>query len=98
MPIPLGRYNSQEGMEATWYFESDVGNLESTTSLFNCTGQPAVSLPLCESATGLPMGIHLAGRFGREDVLIGLAAALEEARPWKDRLPAIHARHISGTP
>ena len=31
---------------------------------------------------GLPIGIHLAGRFGADDTLIGLAAEIERARPW----------------
>jgi amidase len=53
----------------------------------NATGQPAVSLPLCVSEEGLPIGIQLAAPFGREDLLIQVAAQLEEARPWADRRP-----------
>lgn len=56
---------------------------------FNATGQPAMSVPLCWSATGLPIGIHLAARFGEDETLMSLAADLERARPWFDRRPDI---------
>ena len=52
------------------------------TPLFNMTGQPAIALPLGRSATGLPLGMQFAGRFGREDVLLKLARQLERASPW----------------
>jgi amidase len=91
LPVRLGEYDPDAEVGVTWYYDSPVGNLESTTSLFNCTGQPAVSLPLGQSAHGLPIGVHLAGRFGAEATLLGLSAALEEAAPWRDRRPPIHA-------
>ena len=52
---------------------------------FNATGQPAMSVPLCWSDAGLPIGIHLAGRFGADETLMSLAADLERARPWFSR-------------
>lgn len=55
---------------------------------FNCTGQPAMSLPLGQSSDGLPIGIQIVGPPHGEDVLFALAAELEEARPWRDRRPA----------
>jgi amidase len=59
------------------------------TSPFNATGQPAISLPLHESADGLPIGVQLVAAFGREDVLLRVAAQLEQALPWADRRPAL---------
>jgi amidase len=59
------------------------------TPVFNVTGQPAVSVPLHWNDAGLPVGIQLVGRFGREDVLFRLAGQLERARPWFSRLPDI---------
>jgi amidase len=59
------------------------------TAIFNATGHPAMSVPLGSSAEGLPIGIHIVGHFGREDVLFRLAGQLERARPWFDRLPAL---------
>ena len=62
------------------------------TMPFSITGQPAVSLPLGWSDEGLPIGVQFVADFGREDLLIRLAAQLEVVRPWADRWPpAIHA-------
>lgn len=59
------------------------------TPIQNLTGQPAISLPLAMSATGLPIGMMFSARFGDEATLFRLAAQLEEAAPWKDRHPPI---------
>ena len=58
------------------------------TPVFNVTGQPAMSVPLCWNAAGLPIGMHLVGRFGDEATLFRLAGQLERARPWSARAPA----------
>src|SRR5579872_2739224 len=61
------------------------------TPYFNLAGQPAISLPLHWTAEGLPVGVHLGAAYAREDVLIRLASQLEEARPWNERMPTVHA-------
>ncbi|RNL62876.1 amidase [Nocardioides marmoriginsengisoli] len=58
---------------------------------FNVSGQPAISLPLHLTAAGLPYGLQFVARYGREDVLFRLAAELEQATPWAQRVPAVHA-------
>jgi amidase len=55
---------------------------------FNCTGQPALTVPLAMSSDGLPIGIQLVGPPHGEDVVFSLGAQLEEARRWRDRRPA----------
>jgi amidase len=59
------------------------------TPVINATGQPAMSVPLCWNPAGLPIGVHCIGRFGDEATLYRLAAQLERARPWFDRLPTL---------
>jgi amidase len=52
------------------------------TPLQNATGDPAISLPLGESASGLPVGVMISGVVGQEARLLELAYELEEARPF----------------
>ncbi|KPM53567.1 amidase [Frankia sp. R43] len=61
------------------------------TAVFNITGQPAISLPLGESAGGLPIGVQVVAAHGREDLLLQVAAQLERALPWAHRTPTVHA-------
>jgi amidase len=61
------------------------------TPVANLTGQPAISLPLAETAEGMPIGVMLTAQTLREDVLLAVSAALEEAMPWRGRRPAVHA-------
>ncbi|HKV53029.1 MAG TPA: amidase [Candidatus Binataceae bacterium] len=56
---------------------------------FNSTGQPAISLPNGFTSTGLPIGLQIVGRPADEVGLIALAAAFEEARPWRDKHPPV---------
>jgi amidase len=61
------------------------------TPQFNMTGQPAVSLPLHWTPGGLPVGVQLVAAYGREDLLVRIASQLEQAAPWSQRHPAVHA-------
>jgi amidase len=58
---------------------------------FNLTGQPAISLPLHWNDAGLPIGVQLVAPYGREDLILRVAASLEDAMPWKDRRPVVGA-------
>jgi len=71
--------------------EARIASFMPYTAQFNMTGQPAISLPLHWTPGGLPVGVQLVAAYGREDVLIRVASQLEEAAPWADRHPPVHA-------
>jgi amidase len=88
-PLRLGELDSMAG---------DLSHIGPTlrrympgTSMFNISGQPAMSVPLAWSKTGLPLGMMFASRFGDEGTLFRLAAQLEQERPWKSKLPPLCA-------
>jgi amidase len=58
------------------------------TTVYNCTGVPAASVPLCW-ADGLPIGIQIAAPLGHELRLLQLARELEVARPWAHLRPQL---------
>ena len=70
-------------------FIADTYGLAAFTATFDGTGQPAISLPLHWSAEGLPVGVQLAGRFGADATLLAVAAQLEQAAPWFNRVPPL---------
>jgi len=55
----------------------------------NILGIPVISLPLAMHTSGLPIGIQLGARPANEHIILQLAAALEEALPWRDRVPPL---------
>jgi amidase len=59
--------------------------------MFNITGQPAISLPLAWTEAGLPVGVQLVGRYADDAALVRVAAQLEQALPWADRVPPVTA-------
>jgi amidase len=85
-PTQLGAFEPEEGNPASPIFRAIP--TAGFTAFWNSTGQPAISLPLHWSDDGLPIGIQLVAAYGREDLLIRVAAQLEEAQPWAMRLPA----------
>lgn len=64
--------------------------------MYNVAGAPALSLPLAQHSNGLPIGVQLGARPSEDHLLIALGRALEEAMPWRDRLPPVHASRVSG--
>jgi amidase len=82
------------GRLLTWSGLSDKMSKEGLinfpfTQIANFTGQPAMSVPLHWTADKLPIGVQFIAPFGDEATLFRLAAQLEKAKPWFDKLPSI---------
>jgi len=68
-----------------------TGEFASFTPIANITGQPAISLPIDQTADGLPIGIQLTGPPAGEALLLSLATQLEAARLWTGRRAPVEA-------
>ena len=93
-PVPLGQVDLNHPGEEPDATMDRLYSCFAYTPLINLTGHPAISLPLHWTPEGLPVGVHLVARFGAEDVLLRMAAAFEEARPWRDRRPPVHVATV----
>jgi amidase len=84
-PVRIGEIDACS--DDPWEDFHRSGQFTPYTALYNVTGQPAISLPLYHGDDGLPLGVMLGGRPAGEGPLLSLAAQLEAASPWADRLP-----------
>lgn len=84
-PLPLGVL-SLSPKDFSQY-AAEVSGFSPYASLANITGQPAMSVPLGESADGLPIGVMFLARHAEEATLLALASTLEQAMPWRERRP-----------
>jgi aspartyl-tRNA(Asn)/glutamyl-tRNA(Gln) amidotransferase subunit A len=57
------------------------------TRPFNVWGLPAISVPCGFTSDGLPIGLQIAGPHWREDLVLRLAHAYEQATEWHRRKP-----------
>jgi amidase len=83
LPAAVGGLQSQAGVT------DDAVRFSTLVRIWGVTGQPAISLPIHETADGIPVGVQLVGPPGREDVLLALAAQLEESVGWCPQAPAV---------
>jgi amidase len=88
-PLPLGTLDPAPENPLRGYIRA--GEFVPFTVQFNVNGQPGISLPLYWNEKGLPIGSQLVAAYGREDLLLRVAAQLEQARPWSERRPPVHA-------
>jgi len=80
MPVPVppvGRAVGQGGVRSLITSLPLVTN----TTLANVTGHPSISLPAGLDGNGVPIGVQLMARRGREDLLLSVAAQLERLQP-----------------
>lgn len=79
LPPSVGTYTSAE--DPLWPMIRSAPSV-CFTAPFNVTGQPAISLPLWhDGGTGLPIGVQLIAAPGRDELLLELAAQLEQLGP-----------------
>jgi aspartyl-tRNA(Asn)/glutamyl-tRNA(Gln) amidotransferase subunit A len=55
----------------------------------NSSGHPAASIPAGLNSNGLPIGLHIIGKFGDEATIIKASAAFEKAKPWNHLRPPV---------
>ncbi|MGW9632094.1 amidase [Agromyces sp. NPDC055520] len=84
-PRPVGWYDADDGERN---FAQQV-QFTPFTSFVNVSGLPAITVPVAETATGVPMGVQLIGRPGGEATLFALAAQLERRVRRSRRHPGI---------
>jgi len=89
---PWGRYHLGR---TDLGFEDLVDGIMAPTTQFtlphNVTGAPALSLPLAMHSQGLPIGVQLIAAPAQEHLLLQVGLQLEQAIPWADRVPQLHA-------
>lgn len=89
LPPPIGTLPARVGDNPLTALRNSYP-LAVFTSLFNVTGQPAISLPVHhDDATGLPVGVQLAAAPWQESLLLSTAQELETVFSWTDRRPRI---------
>jgi amidase len=86
-PVLLGTFDPAPGNPLAGFMRA--ASFTPFTPPFNVTGQPAISLPSAQTLDGLPIGVQLVAAYGREDLLLRVAAQLEDADPWANRCPPI---------
>src|SRR3954466_14766837 len=88
-PLKIGELNTMS--EDLSHIAPILRRYMPATAMFNMSGQPAMSVPLAWNKAGLPLGMMFSARFADEATLFRLAAQLEQARPWKSKLPPVCA-------
>jgi amidase len=92
---PWGNYNLGRGdVPYEAIAETLYRPIAQFTLPHNIMGTPAISLPLAMHANGLPIGVQLGAHPAQEHLLLQVAAQLEAAQPWAQRLPPLHLSRV----
>lgn len=86
LPLRVGAMAPTRPFDELWTTLFDYVDY---TPLHNLVGTPSLSLPLGMTAEGVPVGSLFSGGQGSDEMLLTLAAQIEEAAPWADRWPPV---------
>lgn len=80
--LSIGELNKAEQQQLVWDMFEPSLTYTPFTQLANLTGQPAMSVPVHVTRSGLPVGVQFLAPKGKEDWLLTLAAQIEESDLW----------------
>lgn len=92
VPAPAPPLDSPVVELPSGHLSADQANVRGA-ALANLTGIPSISVPVGLSAEGLPLALQLQAAWGRDELLLDAAEALEQAngRRWVEALPPLAA-------
>ena len=76
-PLKIGELDANAKNQDSEELANRLQGLIPFSTIFNITGQPAMSVPLHWTRDGLPVGVQFVAKFAREDMLFRLAGQLE---------------------
>jgi len=82
-PVKIGEIDPRSDDPEAMFVRG--GQFTPFTAAANVTGQPAISVPIEQREDGLPLAVQLMAGPEREDLLLQVAAQLEQASPWAAR-------------
>jgi amidase len=88
-PVPLGTIDA-DSSDVDAYLEK-LRRFSPFAPMANFAGLPSMSVPICRTPSGLPVGMMFTGGYAEEAMLFRLAGQLERMQPWRDRHPPLSA-------
>ena len=79
LPIEVAATQARPGVT------DEATRFSAIVRVFSITGQPSISLPLGETAAGIPVGVQVVGPPGRDDLVLAVAGQLERAVGFRPR-------------
>ncbi|KIN73058.1 amidase [Sulfitobacter guttiformis] len=95
-PASVGRFtHDRDDYEGYRVGAGGVFEYSPFCAAFNASGQPAASMPMHWTDSGLPVGVHLAAAYGADATLIAVCAELEQSAPWAQRKPEMLRNYLA---
>ena len=91
LPDDFAAFVFDDAMDRRYFEKVAEYSYMPATAMFGMSGQPAMSVPLAWNKAGLPLGMMFSAKLGDEGTLFRVAGRLEQARPWRGKLPPVSA-------